>query len=92
MKKSVSARYSHVSESRRCGGITVYANVFEILQEVRDGLPLVLGEHILVEGLAGFAWTLSASPIGGSEVSYATVPPQQVELQMPMTVNRKKVL
>ena len=55
-KKSVSARYGQgqsVSGAReRNGG----ANVFKVLQEVGDGLPLVLGEHILVQGIAGFAW------------------------------------
>jgi hypothetical protein len=33
-----------------------YANIFEVLQKVGDGFPLILGEHILVQGIAGFAY------------------------------------
>ncbi len=36
------------------------ADVFKVLEEVCDGLPLVLGEDILVKGIAGFAWGILA--------------------------------
>ena len=57
-KKSVSARYWQVSGvgqhlSKRGGG----ADVFKVLEEVGDSLALVLGEHILVQGIAGFAYS-----------------------------------
>jgi hypothetical protein len=33
------------------------ADVFKVLEEVGDSLALVLGEHILVQGIAGFAYS-----------------------------------
>ena len=58
-KKSVSARYREVSVgqhlSRRGGAGN--ADVFKVLEEVGDSLALVLGEHILVQGIAGFAYS-----------------------------------
>jgi hypothetical protein len=35
--------------------VVEFKNIFKILKEVSNSLALVLGEHILVEGIAGFA-------------------------------------
>lgn len=56
MKKSVSARWYMVSAGWHLQSEGRCANVFKVLQEVGDSLPLVLGKDILVEGIAGLAW------------------------------------
>ena len=66
------------------------ADVFKVLEQVGDGLALVLGEDILVQGIAGFAWGLLALGKSPTQRVAANVPPQHEELQMPMAAGEGK--
>src|SRR6516162_3928218 len=59
-KKSVSPRYSDISNIL-AGGPVGGANVFQILEEISNSFPLVVGKDGLVEAVAGFPWAKSAS-------------------------------
>ncbi len=74
-----------------------YTDIFEILQEVGYGLPLAIGEHRLVESIAGLAWSDMSARAGGPAGSHRILgkrkcTPPQHELQAPIAREKKAVV
>lgn len=80
-KKSVSPRCVGQYWSGWRGAFT---DVFEVLQEVCDGFPLAVGEDWLVEAIAVPPWIKVSVIRAIASDKVGTVPPQQLELQIPI--------
>lgn len=64
-------------------GIT---HIFEILEEIGDGLSLAICENRLVQAIAGFSCErIRGDLAGGKCLDGRVVPPQHEELQMPIS-------
>lgn len=86
-KKSVSPRWLSSSQLPRAVeviSIELHTHMLEILEQIRDGLPLAFGQNGFVKSIAGLACLHSASAML-TTVRHECIPPQH-DWQAPMVM------